>query len=134
MIARPSRLTAGAASIISRRGPVQLIVGNWKMNGTLATARELARGVARAKPLEGVQLAVAPSFPFIEPVRKELEGSEVALAAQNCAIEKEGAFTGEVSAEMLSSVGCAWVIVGHSERRALFGETDEVVAKKLTAG
>lgn len=113
---------------------MQLIVGNWKMNGTRASAVELARGVVRGKAPEGCSLAVAPPFPFLDVVKKELEGSAVALAAQSCAIEKEGAFTGEVSSEMLASVGCEWVIVGHSERRALFGETDEVVAKKLAAG
>lgn len=113
---------------------MQLIVGNWKMNGTLPRARELARGVAAGKAPAGARLAVAPPFVFLDAVSQELEGSSVGLSAQSCAIEPEGAFTGEVSAEMLATVGCGWVIAGHSERRALFGETDDTVAKKVTAG
>jgi triosephosphate isomerase len=112
---------------------VQLIVGNWKMHGTRSRARELAKAIASGKLPAGVMLSVAPPFPFLDAVGQELAGTSIGLAAQTCAVEKEGAFTGEVSAEMLASMGCMQVIVGHSERRALFHETDEVVAKKLRA-
>src|SRR4051794_35981367 len=104
------------------------------MNGNLPRARELARGIAQGKAPAGSQLVVAPSFPFLDAVSQEIRGSRVALCAQTCAVEPEGAFTGEVSAEMVAGVGCQWVICGHSERRAMFGETDDVVAKKVAAG
>jgi triosephosphate isomerase len=141
MIARPSPVgacrrfaTVADGSIISEEAVVQLVVGNWKMNGTREKARELASAIARAKPVSGVSLAVAPPFVYLETARAAIDKGPVALAAQSCAIEKEGAFTGEVSAEMLGDVGCTWVIVGHSERRALQHETDDVVAKKVAAG
>ncbi|MEZ0227566.1 MAG: triose-phosphate isomerase [Planctomycetota bacterium] len=112
---------------------MQLIVGNWKMNGTLEKARELSRAIAQAKPPTGAQLVVAPPLLFLDAVSQELRGSSVTLSAQTCGVEKEGAFTGDVSAEMLASVGCKWTIVGHSERRVHFGETDAVVARKVSA-
>ncbi len=113
---------------------MQLIVGNWKMNGTRERSRELAHGIAGAVAPHGATLVVAPPYPFLDAVSQVLHASKVALCGQNCAVEKEGAFTGEVAAEMLANVGCSWVIVGHSERRTHQGETDDLVAKKVTAG
>ncbi|MBI3726145.1 triose-phosphate isomerase [bacterium] len=118
---------------------MQFIVGNWKMNGTRASACDLARGVALGPHPAGVALALAPPFPFLEAVSGELfkhrgkTGPQIAPAAQDCSPEKEGAFTGDVAAEMLASLGASHVIVGHSERRAKHEETDEVVARKLRA-
>jgi triosephosphate isomerase (TIM) len=114
----------------------KLIAGNWKMNKTvsegLALVREL-KGLVAALPGERVEVAVAPPFVSLQAVAKELEGSAVKLAAQNCHWEASGAFTGEVSAGMLKDVGCAYVILGHSERRQFFGETDETVNKRVKA-
>jgi triosephosphate isomerase len=114
----------------------KLIAGNWKMNKTipegLALVRELKALVA-SLPGDRVELAVAPPFVALHAVAKELEGSAVKLAAQNCHWEASGAFTGEVSAAMLEDVGCTYVIVGHSERRQFFGETDEMVNKRTRA-
>jgi triosephosphate isomerase (TIM) len=114
----------------------KLIAGNWKMNKTipegLALVREL-KGLAASIPGDRVQLVVAPPFVSLQAVAKELEGSTVKLAAQNCHWEASGAYTGEVSAAMLKDVGCAYVILGHSERRQYFGETDETVNKRTRA-
>jgi triosephosphate isomerase len=118
---------------------VQLVVGNWKMNGLRSTAVELARAIASSPAPQGVRLAVAPPFPFLEAVLGELArgqargGGPIELAAQDCAVDRDGAQTGDVSAEMLASAGCRRVIVGHSERRAARHETDDLVAKKLRA-
>jgi triosephosphate isomerase len=114
----------------------KLIAGNWKMNKTvpetLALAREL-KGLVASVPGDRVELAVAPPFVSLVAAAAELHGSPVKLAGQNCHWEASGAFTGEVSAGMLKDVGCAYVIVGHSERRQYFGETDETVNKRARA-
>lgn len=111
------------------------VAGNWKMNKTVAEATALAREVRDAVHGLGdrVEVAVAPPFTALWTVARSLEGSAVAVAAQNCHAEASGAFTGEVSAAMLKEVGCRWVILGHSERRQLFGETDAGVAKKVAS-
>ena len=108
-----------------------LIVGNWKMNLGLRDALALAVAVGDA-PVTGVQMVVCPPFPWLVPVRDALGGSPVALGAQNCASEPQGAHTGEVSAPMLAEL-CRFVIVGHSERRATYGETDPIIARKTRA-
>jgi len=116
-----------------------LVAGNWKMNGTRAAIEALVRGVAaglersgptgaRAGPLEVV---LCPPFVYLADVAARLTGSRVALGAQNVAERESGAYTGEVAPAMLRDVGCSHAIVGHSERRALFGETDEVVSAKM---
>jgi triosephosphate isomerase len=111
------------------------MAGNWKMYKTAAEAATLARALRDA--LEGGKLAVdvlvAPPFTSIPPVVEALRGSPIAVAGQNMHWEKEGAFTGEVSPPMLRDAGCTHVILGHSERRQLFGETDEGVARKAKA-
>jgi len=111
-----------------------LIAGNWKMYKTNAEAVETAgRLVELVADTSGVDIMIAPVFTALDPVSKVVNGSRVDLGAQNLYWEKEGAFTGEISAAMLVSAGCRYVIIGHSERRQYFGETDETVGKKITA-
>jgi len=109
-----------------------IIAGNWKMNKTTAEARELA---AKLAPLvAGVkdrEIVLAPTFTSLPPVAGAIKGTNMVLAAQNMHWEDKGAFTGEISAEMLLDLGCKYVIIGHSERRQYFGETDETVNKKV---
>lgn len=101
------------------------------MNTTLAEAVRLAEKVAQHVQQPGVEVVVCPPFVSLDAVYGALRGSQVRLGAQNVAEEESGAYTGEVSAAMLASVGCQYVIIGHSERRAYYGETDAVVARKL---
>jgi triosephosphate isomerase (TIM) len=111
-----------------------LIAGNWKM---FKTVREAVRFVtdlkARISEVTGVDVVVAPTFPALQAVAAVLEGSRIGVAAQNLHWEREGAFTGEVSASMIRDAGAQSVIVGHSERRTLFGDTDETVNRKVRA-
>ena len=110
------------------------IAGNWKMNRTVGEAIDLIRELKGAiSGVQGVEVAVAPPFTALYAVGKELEGSSIRLAAQNLYWEEKGAFTGEISPLMLKERGCQYVIVGHSERRQLFGETDETVNRKIKA-
>jgi len=111
-----------------------LIAGNWKMNHGGASACSHAADVARrTAAYDAVDVLVAPPFTAIAAVAHELEGTRVAVAAQNMHPKDSGAFTGEVSAPMLLESGATWVILGHSERRQYFGETDASVAEKATA-
>ena len=111
-----------------------LVAGNWKLNKTVAEATELVEGIrAGTKDLEGVDLVVAPVATALHPVAAALKGAPIGLAAQNCYPEDTGAFTGELSPLLLADVGCTHCIVGHSERRQLFGETDAGVAAKAQA-
>ncbi|MBI5070691.1 MAG: triose-phosphate isomerase [Deltaproteobacteria bacterium] len=113
----------------------KFVCGNWKMHKTQAEARELVRALAPlCAPLGGkVQVAVAPPFTALAAAAEALRGSPLELGAQDVHWEKQGAFTGAVSAPMLAEAGVKHVIVGHSERRQLFGETDETVRKKVGA-
>ncbi len=114
--------------------PTPLIAGNWKLNCTTAEARELASAVAEGcRGLEGREVMVAPTFTVLAATAEVLAGSPVGLGAQDVYWESSGAYTGEVSAPMLVDVGCTHVIIGHSERRQLFAETDYTVAKKVAA-
>ncbi len=111
-----------------------LIAGNWKMHHGGATGITLAGEVVTlSKSVPHVELLVAPPFTVLAAVAHECDGSRVLLAAQNVHEKDKGAFTGEVSPGMLLDSGCTWVIVGHSERRQMFGDTDELVAKKAQA-
>jgi triosephosphate isomerase len=111
-----------------------LVVGNWKLHHATDEARTLALDVARGIPATAqVDVAVAPVFTALGSVRDALAGTRVMLAAQDVYWEDRGAFTGEVSAPLLRDLGCAYVIVGHSERRQFFHENDEDVRKKTLA-
>jgi triosephosphate isomerase len=113
---------------------IQLIAGNWKMNLDRAAAVALAKAIVeQAASLAGVELAVCPPFVYLDCVGQVLAGSRVALGAQNMYYERNGAYTGEISASMLCDLGCKYVILGHSERRHILGETDQQVNKKVHA-
>ena len=113
---------------------LSFIAGNWKMNKTVAESLDLIRELKGAvSGVKGVEVAVAPPFTALYAVHKELEGSSIRLAAQNLYWEEKGAFTGEISPLMLKDAGCQYVIIGHSERRQFFGETDETVNRKMKA-
>ena len=110
----------------------KFICGNWKMHKTAAEAAQLVRDL-RARLNANVDVAIAPPFTALAAAKGALQGSSIQLFGQNCHHEKQGAFTGEISPSMLVELGCDGVILGHSERRQLFGETDEGVNKKLKA-
>ncbi|AXF84366.1 Triosephosphate isomerase [Ephemeroptericola cinctiostellae] len=110
------------------------VVGNWKMNGDLASNAALLESVVKSIPLsDSAKVAVCVPFPYLAQVQSALSNSAVVLGAQDVSQFEEGAYTGEVSAKMLKEFGVSLVLVGHSERRSLFGETDVVVAKKAKA-
>lgn len=111
-----------------------IIVGNWKMNLLLDEAVELARSIReRLARVEGIDIGVCPPFPYLYVIEEIMTGTNIAVGAQNLHHERRGAFTGEVSAPMLESVNVDMVIVGHSERRKYFNETDETIRQKLSA-
>src|SRR5690242_5136153 len=113
---------------------VKFVAGNWKMNGNLAANQallsELVTNVGR---IAGVKIAVCPPFPYLAQVQQSLSGSGIGWGSQNLSQFESGAYTGEVSGAMLVDFGCRYAIVGHSERRTLLGETNELVAKKYAA-
>jgi triosephosphate isomerase (TIM) len=110
------------------------IAGNWKMTQNRASAVALAQGLVKAaEKIEGVDMAVCPPSCYLDAVGQVVAGSKIALGAQNMYHEKDGAFTGELSAAMLRDVGCTYVILGHSERRHILGETDAAINKKVHA-
>ena len=109
-----------------------LVVGNWKMHGTESEAATLARQIRKGlKQIEGVEIVLAPPFTALSAVHKAIKGSGLRLGAQDVHWETEGAFTGEISPKMLREAGCGFAIIGHSERRRLFNESDQTVARKL---
>ncbi len=101
-----------------------IVAGNWKLNGSRQSARDLAAGVATGAPKSGVEVVVCPVSLHIPEVAAAVEGSVVALGGQNACENESGAFTAEVSSSMLAEFGCRYVIIGHSERRSLYGESD----------
>jgi triosephosphate isomerase len=114
----------------------QIVAGNWKMNNDLEASKSLVKKIAKGlkkESLKKTRVIVAPTFVSLVKVADKAKGTKVEVAAQNMHFEKSGAFTGEVSAEMLKSVGVEIVILGHSERREYFGETDAILAKKVDA-
>jgi triosephosphate isomerase len=112
----------------------KIVAGNWKMNNDLKASKSLTKKIIKSikkTALKNTRVIIAPTFVNIERVAKKAKGTKVEVAAQNMHFEKSGAFTGEVSAEMIKAVGSKIVILGHSERRQYFGETDEMLAKKV---
>ncbi len=111
-----------------------LVAGNWKMNGSNAANAALMDGILGGVPAtDQVELLVCPPFPYLAQVADMVGGSRVMLGAQNVSVHASGAFTGETAGSMLADVGCSHVIVGHSERRALYGESSDIVAEKFQA-
>ncbi len=108
------------------------VAGNWKMNTSLAEATALAAGLAeKIGSVESVDIAVCPPFVYIPAVVAAVAGSNIAVGGQNLFYESNGAYTGETSTDMLKDVGCKYVILGHSERRHVIGETDQIVNRKV---
>ena len=111
-----------------------LVAGNWKMNGSNAANAELVDGIVAGMPQsDSVELLICPPFPYLAAMAAKLSGTGVALGAQNVSQHQAGAYTGETAPSMLSDVGCTYVLVGHSERRAIMGESSEMVAAKFQA-
>jgi triosephosphate isomerase (TIM) len=109
-----------------------MVAGNWKMNTTASEAVLLAKSIKESTTgIVGGDIVIAPPFTLLSKVREIVEGSHVQLAAQNMFYEDKGAYTGEISPAMLKDSGCLWAIIGHSERRKYFNETDEGVNKKV---
>ena len=109
-----------------------LVAGNWKMNGSTASARELLASIkAGVAGVAKCEVAVCPPYVYLPLAREELVNTRIAWGAQNLSTEAVGAFTGEISAAMLLDLGCTFVIVGHSERRTLYGEDDDRVSIKF---
>ena len=111
----------------------RLVAGNWKMHGSRTANRALLDTLLKDLPKGDAQCAVCPPFPYLGEVGERLRGTPVSLGAQNLSEHAHGAYTGEVSAAMLAEFGCRYVIVGHSERRQLYGESDAQVAAKFAA-
>jgi triosephosphate isomerase len=114
---------------------IRLVAGNWKMHGSRASIGALLETLLAALPgLQGnAECAVCPPFPYLEMVGARLKGTRLGLGAQNVSEHAQGAYTGEVAASMLAELGCRYTLVGHSERRALYRETDAQVAAKFAA-
>lgn len=111
----------------------KVIAGNWKMNNDLSQSVNLISEIKNAVAGNAVnaEIIVCPPFISLETASALVKGTNIKLGAQNMYFEENGAYTGEISASMLKSVGCDYVILGHSERRAIFGETDEIINKKI---
>lgn len=110
----------------------KFVAGNWKMNTNKAGALELAKAIVKGAPV-GVQVGIAPPFVYLDAVNQVVAGTSVLLGAQDVYFEKNGAFTGEISMEMLKDVGVKFALAGHSERRHVIGETSAIVARKAQA-
>ena len=110
----------------------KIVAGNWKMNTTVPEGIELAKAVVKgsAEVPADVKLVIATPFTHLFPIAEIVKGTPVGLSAENCADKEKGAYTGEISAAMLESVGCEYTILGHSERRQYYGETDEKLVEK----
>ncbi|MDQ1302964.1 MAG: triosephosphate isomerase, partial [Pseudomonadota bacterium] len=117
---------------MSNRRP--LVAGNWKLNGSRAANTPLISALRAGLLAEsGTDVVVCPPYVYLSDVSAAIHDSVIRLGAQNVATEESGAFTGEIAAGMLRDVGCEFVIIGHSERRAFYGETDELTAVKVSA-
>lgn len=113
----------------------KIIAGNWKMNTTLFEAKNLANDIKKdLQATDNVEVVLCPPFVNIQSVIDSITNSQIQVGAQNCYFEESGAFTGEISTGMLKKVGCDYVIIGHSERRSIFGESNSLINKKIRAG
>ena len=111
----------------------RLVAGNWKMNGVLAEAMQFVAELGENPAPEHVEIALMPPFTLLHPLKEPLSAKGIALGAQNVYFEPKGAFTGSISPMMLRDAGCHYVILGHSERRNIIGESDELIRSKLQA-
>jgi triosephosphate isomerase len=111
----------------------KIVAGNWKMNGSSESINQLVVGLNAAIENTPVEVVVAPSFPYLAQVDNLLEKSSIKMASQNVSEQGSGAFTGEVSISMLQDFAVDYVLIGHSERRSIYGETDQVIAEKAKA-
>ncbi len=112
----------------------KIVAGNWKMHGSRAENAQLVEAVgAGAGDARGVECVICPPFVYLHEIARALRDTGVRLGAQNVCAEAQGAYTGEVSGAMLKDVGCEFVLVGHSERRTIYGESDSLVARKFAA-
>ena len=109
-----------------------LVVGNWKMNGTLASAKSLAEAIVSGIENANADIAVCPPFVYLRDIDQVLQDSHLKFGAQNVADQESGAYTGEISASMLKDINCTYAIVGHSERRSYYGDTNESVAERFS--
>ncbi len=110
-----------------------LVVGNWKMNGSRASVETLLGDLVNATAVIGAEVAVCPAYVHLAQALELCAASPISVGAQDCSHMQSGAYTGEIAPEMLSDMGCRWVILGHSERRQYHAESDALVAAKLTA-
>jgi triosephosphate isomerase len=111
----------------------KFVAGNWKMNTSKASAIELVKAIAKGAPRSGIEIGVAPPFVYLDAVGQAIAGSSMLLGAQDLYFERNGAFTGEVSAEMLKDLGVKFVLTGHSERRHVLNEPSSLIGKKAHA-
>jgi len=109
------------------------VAGNWKLNGSRESVTSLAKSIAEGAASMSCEVLVCPTFVHLSDVQSVIGGSSVALGAQNCSVEQEGAYTGEVSSSMIKAFGAQYIIVGHSERRAMYAESSGLVAQKAQA-
>ena len=111
-----------------------MIAGNWKMNGSSESIKELIAGIkAGMSAVNKAQVVVCPPAVYIPQVSADVSGSKISVGSQNICDQDKGAFTGEIAGSMLNDLGCAYAIIGHSERRALYGENDELISKRFAA-
>ena len=111
--------------------PYPVLAGNWKCNGTTESVAQLVKDLNAGSVPSEVDVVISPTFIHLETVKQTLTNKSIEISAQNCWTGKGGAFTGEISAEMIKDMNVPWVILGHSERRSLCGETEEVVGTKI---
>ena len=116
----------------SSRGRLPILAGNWKLNpATLSDVADLCQGLAAKADASRVEVVVFPPFPYLSTAISMLEGTGIKVGAQNCALQTSGAHTGEVAVSMLRSIGCDYVLLGHSERRSIYGETEADINAKM---
>ena len=109
-----------------------LVAGNWKLNGSLSSISELISGIREQLPsVKNAELAVCPPYIYLSHVQALLQGSDIALGAQDCSDQESGAYTGEIAAAMIKEFGCKYNIIGHSERRHVYGDSNDQVATKF---